>query len=171
MEIALVEMRPVSNQPAEQWADVGGLRMRYLDWGGDGAPVVALHGLASSCHWYDLIAPLLSKEFRIVAPDQRGHGKTTQSTSGYDWATLSLDVTGLMDRLGIQQAAVLGHSWGGHVAAALAAQQPERVSRLVLIDGGLLDVRVSPDGTWEGFSERLRPRNVSGKRQKRRLHL
>ena len=153
------------NQPTELWADVGDLRMRYLDWGGDGPPVVALHGLASSCHWYDLIAPLLSKGFRIVAPDQRGHGETTQLTSGYDWATLSLDVTGLMDRLGIRQAAVLGHSWGGHVASALAAYQPERVSRLVMIDGGLLDSRVSPDGTWEGFSGRLRPRDVSGTRK------
>ena len=161
----MVEKHSVSNPPAEQWTDVGELHMRYLDWGGDGAPVMALHGLASSCHWYDMITPLLSEKFRIVAPDQRGHGKTTQATSGYDWGTLSLDMTGLMDRLEIEQAAVIGHSWGAHVAAALAAQQPERVSRLVLIDGGLLDSRVSPDGTWEGFSQRLRPRDVSGKRQ------
>ena len=154
----------VSNQPPEQWVEVADLRMRYLDWGGDGSPVIALHGLASSSHWYDVIAPLLAEEFRIIAPDQRGHGKTTQATSGYDWATLSTDVVGLMDLLGIQRASVLGHSWGGHVASSLAAHHPERVSRLVMIDGGFLNRQVSPDGTWEGFSQRLRPRDVSGKR-------
>ena len=153
------------NQPAERWADVGDLRVHYLDWGGDGPPVIALHGLASSCYWYDLAAPLLRRDFRIIAPDQRGHGKTTQAPSGYDWETLSMDVTGLMDRLGIEQAAVLGHSWGGHVASAAAARQPERLNRLVMIDGGIIDSRISPDGSWEGFANRLRPRNVTGTRQ------
>ena len=161
----MVEGGLISLEPQEQWADVGELRIRYLDWGGDGSPILALHGLASSGHWYDRVAPLLSKEFRIIAPDQRGHGKTTQASNGYDWPTLSRDVTGLMDLLGVQKAAVLGHSWGAHVASSLAAQHPKRVSRLVLIDGGFLDARVSPDGTWEGFSQLLRPRDVSGTRE------
>ena len=161
----MVEESLISDKPAVGWADVGGLRVRYLDWGADGLPVVALHGLASSSHWYDLIAPILCQEYRIIAPDQRGHGQTSQATSGYDWTTLSLDVTGLMDRLGIEKAPVMGHSWGGHVASALAAQQPERVSKLIMIDGGILDARVSPEGDWEGFSQRLRPRDVSGTRE------
>ena len=161
----MAEGEPALNQPAEGWADVGDLRVHYLDWGGDGPPVIALHGLASSCHWYDLAAPLLRRDFRIIAPDQRGHGKTTQAPSGYDWETLSMDVAGLMDRLGIEQAAVLGHSWGGHVASAAAARQPERLNRLVMIDGGIIDSRISPDGSWEGFANRLRPRNVTGTRQ------
>lgn len=153
------------NQPTEGWADVGELRMRYLDWGGDGPPLLALHGLASSGNWYDLISPLLSKDFRIVAPDQRGHGKTTQSTGGYDWHTLSQDIAGLMDYAGIQQAAVMGHSWGGHVASSVAAHQSQRVTKLIMIDGGIIDARLSPDGTWEGFSNRLSPRDVSGTRE------
>ena len=161
----MAEGGPALNQPAEGWADVGDLRVHYLDWGGDGPPVIALHGLASSCHWYDLAAPLLRRDFRIIAPDQRGHGKTTQAPSGYDWETLSMDVAGLMDRLGIEQAAVLGHSWGGHVASAAAARHPERLNRLVMIDGGIIDSRISPDGSWEGFANRLRPRNVTGTRQ------
>ena len=160
----MVSQEPDSNKPIECWAEVGALRVRYLDWGGDLPPLVALHGLASSAHWYDPIARLLSPQFRIVAPDQRGHGKTTQAPQGYDWPTVASDVAALMDRLEIQQAAVLGHSWGGHVASALAAHHPERVSRLVMIDGGYLDAQVSPDGTWEGFYSRLGPREVSGTR-------
>ena len=139
--------------------------MRYLDWGGDGPPIVALHGLASSAHWYDIVAPLLCGRYRIVAPDQRGHGQTTQAPAGYDWATLSADVTGLMDHLGLEQASVLGHSWGGHVASDLAARYPERITRLVMIEGGFLNGRLWAEGTWEAFSNRVRPRDVSGTRE------
>ena len=152
-------------RPTEAWVELGDINMRYLDWGGDGPPVMALHGLASSAHWYDIVAPLLRDDFRIVAPDQRGHGQTTQAPSGYDWAALSMDVSGLMDHLGIPQAAVLGHSWGGHVASGLAAYSPERVSRVVMIDGGFLNGHLWPTGTWEEFSETLRPRNVTGDRE------
>ena len=160
----MVNKEPDSSSPVEGWADVGVLRLRYLDWAGGLPPIVALHGLASSSHWYDLIARLLSPQYRIVAPDQRGHGQTTQAPQGYDWPTLASDVASLMDLLEIQQAFVIGHSWGGHVASSLAANHPERVSRLVMIDGGFWDGRLSGDGTWEGFSDRVRPRDVSGKR-------
>ena len=151
--------------PPEKWADVGSLRMRYLDWGGDGPPIMALHGLASSGNWYDIVARLLSDGFRIIAPDQRGHGKTTQASSGYDWPTLAADIAGLMDVENISQAAVLGHSWGGHVASALAAHFPDRVQKLVMIEGGYLDARLGEEATWESFSHRVRPRNVSGDRE------
>ncbi len=77
--------------PSEHWADIGDLKVSYLDWGGDGPPLLALHGLASSAHWYDIVAPMLRDRYRIIAPDQRGHGQTTNAPSGYDWKTLSDD--------------------------------------------------------------------------------
>ena len=138
--------------------------MRYLDWGGGGAPVLALHGLASSAHWYDLVAPFLRGPFRILAPDQRGHGRTTQAPDGYDWRSVASDAVGLMDVLGIERAIVLGHSWGGNVAVATAAHFPARVSALVMIDGGIVGPEMIPGGAWEDFSRRLAPRNVSGTR-------
>lgn len=153
-----------NNVPAEKWIDVGRLSMRYLDWGGEGPAIVALHGLASSGHWYEFVARPLSADFRIIAPDQRGHGQTTQASSGYDWPTLASDVASLMDLLGVERATVLGHSWGGHVASSVAAHHPERVAKLVMIDGGFLDARVGAEATWESFSDRVRPRNVTGDR-------
>jgi len=152
-------------RPSENWADIGDLRLRFLDWGGDGPPVLALHGLASSAHWYDLVAPMLRENYRVIAPDQRGHGQTTQASSGYDWQTLASDVSGLMDHLGIPQAAVLGHSWGCNVAINLAARFPERVNALTMIDGGLGGGRALQTPTWEEFRTRARPRDVSGTRQ------
>ncbi len=98
----------------------------------------------------------------MIAPDQRGHGQTTQAPSGYDWQTLASDAAGLMDHLGVEQALVLGHSWGGHVASNLAARFPDRVSRLVMIDGGFQDGHLLPDASWESFKSRFGPRDVSG---------
>ena len=154
-----------NSRPTENWAEVGALRMRYLNWDGDGPAIVALHGLASSSHWYELVARHLCSDHRIIAPDQRGHGQTTQAKSGYDWPALAADVAGLMESLRINKATVLGHSWGGHVAASLAANYPDKVANLVMIDGGFLDARVGDEATWESFSHRVRPRDVTGNRE------
>ncbi len=143
---------------------LGELDVHCLDWGGDGQPLLALHGLASSGHWYRRLAPFLRQEYRIVAPDQRGHGATTQAPSGYDWQTLAEDAVRVLDHFGMEQAAVLGHSWGGHVSSNLAMRFPDRVSRLVMIDGGFQDGRLLPDPTWEAFRQRLAPRLVAGTR-------
>ena len=154
-----------SASPVAGAVPVGDLSVHYLDWGGDGAPLLALHGLASSGHWYRRVAPYLAGEYRIIAPDQRGHGQTTQAPAGYDWATLASDAVGLLDALGIGGAVpVLGHSWGGHVGSNLALRFPHRVSRLVLIDGGFQDGTLLPNPSWEAFRRRLAPRAVVGTR-------
>ena len=150
--------------PQEHWADIGELKVRYLDWGGDGEPLLALHGLASSAHWYDIVAPLLRDRYHIYAPDQRGHGQTTSAPSGHDWLTLSHDLAGLLDHIGLEKVSVMGHSWGGNVATNFAANCPDRVDRLIMIDGGFLDGRLFPGATWEAFSQRVRPRDVTGNR-------
>ena len=94
--------------PRSSNAAIGDLDVHYLDWGGDGEPLLALHGLASSGHWYRRVAPLLAGRYRVIAPDQRGHGATTQAAAGYDWQTLAEDAVRLMDHFGIARAPVLG---------------------------------------------------------------
>jgi len=136
-----------------------------LDWRGDGEPLLALHGLASSAHWYDIVAPMLQDRYHIYAPDQRGHGQTTSAPTGYDWQTLSDDLARLLDHIGLDQVSVMGHSWGGNVATNFAANYPDRVKRLIMIDGGFLDGRLFPGASWEAFSHRVRPRDVTGNRQ------
>ena len=152
------------SSPSECWADIGKIRVRYLDWGGQGKPVILLHGLASSANWYDLVAPHLRNDYRVIAPDQRGHGQTTQAGSGYDWGTLTKDVVGLMDHLAIPKAAVFGHSWGANVAVNVAARAPDRVYVLGLIDGGTSRGSGARE-SWEEVRARARPRNISGTRE------
>lgn len=156
----------VTSTPPGQWLKSGDLNMHYLDWGGFGVPVVALHGAASSCHWYDLVIPHIRDSYRVIALDQRAHGKTDQPSTGYDWRTLAGDVIGALDQLGIQQAAVVGHSWGASVALSIAALHPDRVTALAMIDGGFGGAPRSPDMTWEEFKTRLSPRDIYGPRER-----
>ena len=99
-----------ANLPRENRIAVGALEVHYLDWdAGDAVPatpIIALHGLASTAHWYRRLAARLCPHYRIVAPDQRGHGQTTQASDGYDWQTLAADVVGFMDALGLEQEGV-----------------------------------------------------------------
>ena len=150
--------------PEEKWASVNDIDICYLDWGGAGEPLLALHGLASSSHWYDLVAPHLQTKYHVIAPDQRGHGKTTQADSGYDWQTLAADAIALLDTLNISSASVFGHSWGATVALNIAARFPDRVTHLGLLDGGFSSNPTSM-GTWEEFKGRAKPRDVSGTRE------
>jgi len=165
LEVQLADPQTGPTEPTEAWARIGELNVRFLDWGGGGAPILALHGLASSAHWYDIVAPLLRERFRIVAPDQRGHGQTTNASSGYDWNTLSADLAGLLDKLELDSVSVMGHSWGGNVAINFAANYPDRVENLVMIDGGYLNGRLLPGATFEAWAHRVRPRDVSGDRK------
>ena len=150
---------------SENVIDSNGLAIRCMVWGDiDAPPVLALHGLASSANWYDLVAPRLARDFRIIAPDQRGHGKTTQATEGYDWKTLALDMVRLLDVFDIATIEVLGHSWGATVAAGLAYLHPQRVSSLTMIDGGFGRIGSSEISDWETVKKNTFPRDVSGTR-------
>ena len=149
-------------EPEGRWLNVDGLNMHYIDWGEGKNPLIALHGAASSCHWYDLTAPHLAKSFRVIALDQRAHGKTDQPDTGYDWPTLAMDVIGALDQLGISRAAVIGHSWGASVALSLAALHPERITALVMVDGGFSSGARSSTMTWDEYKSRLSPRDIYG---------
>jgi pimeloyl-ACP methyl ester carboxylesterase len=113
-------------------------RFHVMDWGGESnPPLIFLHGLASSCHMFDLIAPHYTDRFHVYAPDQRGHGLSDKPTSGYDFETIAQDLDNLLTALGISQPIVLiGHSWGAYTTLYYAATRPQRVSKVALLDGG-----------------------------------
>jgi pimeloyl-ACP methyl ester carboxylesterase len=105
----------------------------YVDHGArDGAPVLMLHGLSDSWRSFEPILPHLPPEVRAIAMTQRGQGDAPRPTGGYDIPSLASDAVALLDALGIDEAVVLGHSLGSHVALRMAIDAPERVSRLVL---------------------------------------
>ena len=115
------------------FADVNGLKMHYLA-AGKGPPVILIHGYAQTSHMWRPLMKELAKTHRVVAPDLRGFGGTTKAGSGYDKKTMAQDVHALAASLGIGKAGVAGHDIGLMVAYAYAAQYPEDVERIALLD-------------------------------------
>ena len=118
------------------FAHVNGVSLNYLDWGGDGPALVMMHGIGDDPHVFDDLASLLHDRFRIIAYARRGHGLSDAPAGPYDAATLAEDFRRLVDHLGIQRMSVLGWSMGGNEGTAYAGQYPERVDRLIYLDGG-----------------------------------
>jgi pimeloyl-ACP methyl ester carboxylesterase len=121
--------------PSSQVVEIDGLKFHYLDWGGDGPPLLMLHGFTGHAHTWDKTGAALSDRYRGLALDQRGHGDT-------DWAPvygtrpMVDDVARFLDALGIDRVALMGLSMGGMVSYLFAASHPDRIERLIILDIG-----------------------------------
>ena len=124
------------------FAEVNGVRLHYL-MAGEGKPIVLLHGYAQTSHmWLPLIAEL-AKTHTVIAPDLRGFGDSAKPDGGYDKATMARDIIALSASLGHARVAIAGHDIGLMVAYAYAAQNPDGVERIALMDAFLPGV-----GDW-----------------------
>lgn len=148
--------------PNDCYIDLRGLPFHYRDWGGDGRPVLLLHGLASTSHIWDLVAPLLAADFRVVALDQRGHGLSAQVEDGFDFATVSGDTAALIAALGWERPVIVGHSWGADVALELAAAQPDLTCGLIFVDGGTIEPSARPGWSLEQARQDMAPPIFTG---------
>lgn len=119
-----------------------GVRLEVLDWGGTGEPMVLLAGMSATAHTFDSFAPKLTDQFRVLAITRRGFGASSQPDSGYNLDRLTDDVRVVLDSDGIQRATLVGHSYGVTEIMHFASRWPQRVARLVNIDGMLV---VDPD--------------------------
>ena len=110
---------------------------------GEGLPIILLHGFTGSHQDWALQIPVLSKKYRVMAMDHRGHGKSEPPSSPDDYSIniFARDVYGLLQHLGISKTCVMGHSMGGFMALELALEHPEMVTALVLVD--------TSSGEWE----------------------
>lgn len=129
------ELEAVYAQPPSQFVAVAGLRVHVRDTGRKAAPaVVLLHGFASSLHTWEAWSQALEKDHRVIRFDLPGAGLTGADPTGdYSDARALQVMTELLDNMEVQQAVVVGHSMGGRLAFKFAAEQPQRVSLLVLI--------------------------------------
>lgn len=120
------------------------VRLEVLDWGGAGPPLVFLSGLQDVAHGFDDFAPRFTDRHHVLAITRRGYGASSQSGSGYDVTARVADLRAVLDSLGVERAALVGHSIAGDELTAFAAAYPERVSRLVY-----LDAAYDHNGVWE----------------------
>lgn len=147
-----------TSPPTDRTVPGDGVSLHARDWGGDGAPVVLLHGLASNARIWDGVAQRLADAgLRVAALDQRGHGGSEQPAAGYDFATVCRDLELALFALGVERPVLAGHSWGANVALQYAAERAGAVAGLVLVDGGFIGVADWPGMTRELARERLAP--------------
>jgi pimeloyl-ACP methyl ester carboxylesterase len=110
-----------------------GLR-QHVVVGGDGPPLLLVHGWPESWYAWRLVMPGLARSHTVVAVDQRGMGATGKPQDGYDAGTAAADLIALMDALGYERFGVIGHDTGVVISYALAADYPDRVDRLVVAE-------------------------------------
>jgi pimeloyl-ACP methyl ester carboxylesterase len=126
-----------------RYIDTGNLRQHVVT-GGDGPPLLLVHGWPQTWYAWRLVMPGLAQDFSVIAPDQRGIGLSSKPADGYDTGTLATDLAALMDALGHQQFALAGHDTGMWIGYALAADHPRRVARLAVAETPLPGVSPSP---------------------------
>jgi len=126
-----------------RYVDTGELRQHVVT-GGEGPPLLLMHGWPQTWYAWRLVMPALARGFSVVAPDQRGTGLSGKPADGYDTGTLAADLVALMDALGHQRFAMAGHDVGMWLGYALAADHPDRLDRLAVAETPLPGVSPSP---------------------------
>jgi pimeloyl-ACP methyl ester carboxylesterase len=116
-----------------RYVDTGELRLHAVI-GGEGPPLLLVHGWPESWYAWRMLMPALARDFEVVAVDQRGMGLSDKPADGYDTGTQAGDLVALMGALGHERLAVVGHDTGFAISYALAADHPERVERVALLE-------------------------------------
>ena len=124
---------PASNRTSA-FVTVNGIRLHYLDWGGQGPALIFLAGLGSTAYIFSHFAPRFSDRFRVLGLTRRGHGDSDYPETGYDPDTLTEDIHQFMDALRIDRATLIGHSIAGVELTHFAATHPDRVEKLVYVE-------------------------------------
>jgi pimeloyl-ACP methyl ester carboxylesterase len=123
-------------RPIDRDLTVKGLRLRVLDWGGNGrAPLLLLHGFTGHAHAWDTLSIALQPHFHVYALDQRGHGDSGRPDGDYSAEEYAQDLFLFGKQVGIDKAIVAGQSLGGRVGMVFAATHPEMVEALGLVGG------------------------------------
>ena len=123
--------------PEARYYHSQGLKLHFADWGNPLAPpLVLVHGGLDHCRSWDHLAQALRANFHVIAPDLRGHGESEWAVgSSYSLADHVYDLTCLVKSAGFEKAMIVGHSMGGMVSLTYAGAFPDKVSRLVVLDG------------------------------------
>lgn len=126
-----------------------GLSMAYVETGNAKGPVlVLLHGFTDNARSWSLLLPYLDQGYRIIAPDLRGHGKSSAPECCFALSDMAHDIKLLLDDLGVEKATLVGHSLGSILTQTLAEQYPERVEKVVLISSTASTHDTTKQGSW-----------------------
>lgn len=138
--------------PHDRTIAVGDLEVHYLE-AGSGRPLILLHGGMATCEAWGEALPRMADRYRVIAPDTRGHGRTSNPARTMSYAQFADDVAGLMAALGLEEPLILGYSDGGQTALEFGLRHPDKAAALVLggTVGGPSPAYLAQLANW-GFS-------------------
>lgn len=122
--------------PREARADLDGISLSYLEWPGEGEPILCLPSLFGHKGSFRALASRLATDYHLFAIDLRGRGESDKPTEGYGFAYHTRDLLAFAEAVGLGRFSIIGHSFGATVSVYLASIRPELVRAMVLIDGG-----------------------------------
>jgi pimeloyl-ACP methyl ester carboxylesterase len=122
--------------------ETNGINIHYTRTGGDKPPLILLHGLMTNGLCWTGLARTLEREYDVIMPDARGHGKSSVPDHGYRYEDHANDVAGLITALRLPSAVIIGHSMGGMTAAVVASRKPNLLRGLILADPTFLSPKV-----------------------------
>lgn len=112
------------------------LHLHYVQWGALGKPIICIHGITANAFYFQALADNLAVDHRVYAYDLRGRGDSDKPQGPYNLPAHTSDLASLIDTLELDHPVVIGHSLGAFVALYFAGHNSEKLSKLVLIDGG-----------------------------------
>ena len=134
------------------------LKLGYVDWGNpDAPPLILQHGGRDHARSWDWVAEELARDWHVIAPDLRGHGDSAWAPDGnYDMGPFVYDFAQLVHTLGHEQVSIIAHSLGGNIATRFAGLYPEKVRKLVNIEGLGPSPKIRDQREAAGYSNRFR---------------
>ena len=123
-------------EPIMKRAMGDGVEIQLAQWEGKEKAILCIHGITANCRCWDVIADALSPSHKVLAMDLRGRGLSGAPSTGYSMEHHSRDILAVLDDLGLERVVLMGHSLGAFISLVFGAKYPERVDRIILVDGG-----------------------------------
>ncbi|MCJ7685951.1 MAG: alpha/beta hydrolase [Desulfobacteraceae bacterium] len=123
-------------EPIMKRAMGDGVEIQLAQWGGEEKAILCIHGITANCRCWDVIADTLIPSHRVLAMDLRGRGLSGAPSTGYSMEHHCRDILAVLDDLGLERVVLMGHSLGAFISLVFGAKYPERVDRIILVDGG-----------------------------------
>lgn len=145
-------------EPADRFFVSQRLRLHYAEWGApDAPPLILIHGGRDHARSWDALAATFASQWRIIAPDLRGHGDSEWASDGsYEMVDFTYDLAELVRHLELGPVPIVGHSLGGNIAVRFAGLYPEAVKKLVAIEGLGPSPAMSAESEAQGVADRMR---------------
>jgi pimeloyl-ACP methyl ester carboxylesterase len=113
-----------------------GIKIQLAVWEGKGKQILCIHGITANSRFWDCLASALAPHHRVIAVDLRGRGLSDKPPTGYSIEHHCKDILALMNDRGLERPVLIGHSLGAFISLVFAAQYPQKVDHLILVDGG-----------------------------------